>query len=178
MAGILDQHQDNEGANFGFGQASGVKYRGQCFTPALAGSLVTIGWSRNLGSTDIKCYLDSSSSGTAPDHAVGSELYSFIIPNASLVNGFGTYNLPTPLPLTVGQQYCFYLATFIGGVYTDDYQDCHGINTPGGVGGGQITNNGSWFAENNIEFHFATYMQASSPSFLARYSLRPRIFAP
>jgi hypothetical protein len=171
MAGILDQHQDSEGTNFGFGQFSVVRYRGQCFTPALAGSLATLGFSRNKGSNDVKVYIDTTS-GNVPAHVAGSELYSWIIPNASIVNGYGTYDLPVPLLLTVGVQYCFYLAPFSGGVYSDDYQDCHGVNS----GSKEMTNNnGSWSNE-NLTFHYATYML--NPPAIQLQHLRPAIFKP
>ncbi|MDE1867960.1 MAG: hypothetical protein KGI08_09670, partial [Thaumarchaeota archaeon] len=96
--GLLDQHQDSEGTNFGFGQFAVVRYRGQCFTPAIAGQLGTLGFSRTKGTSDIKVYIDTASANV-PDHAVGSELYSWIIPNASIVNGYSTYDLPVPLTL-------------------------------------------------------------------------------
>src|SRR5258708_6574864 len=105
--GTLDQHQDSEGSNFGFGQIAGVRYRGGLFTPAIAGQLGTIGFSRAKGTKGVKVYIDTCSNGINPDHAVGSELYSFEITNANLVNGYSTYDLPLALSLVVGTQYCF-----------------------------------------------------------------------
>jgi len=161
--GTLDQHQDSTGASFGFGQsgAGQVKYRGQCFTPALAGSLSTIGFDRNVATHDVKVYIDTTSSNK-PAHLPGSELYSWIIPHASVVGGYSTYDLPVPQALTVGIQYCFYLAPFNGGVYSDDYQDAHGVSS-GTVEMTNVVNAGTladWSNE-NLTWHYATYMLAS-----------------
>ncbi len=169
--GVLDQHQDSEGANFGFGQAAGVKYRGGLFTPAISGFLTSLGFSRDVGTTDIKVYIDSTVSGL-PEHAVGSELYSFTITNVQLTT-YGVYDLPTPLKLQAGKQYCFYLAPFSGGVYSDDYRDAHGV--AGGFA--EITYAGSWFSE-NLTYHYATYMDPNPFTFPNRGRTRPRPFAP
>lgn len=169
--GVLDQHQDNEGANFGFGQAAGVKYRGGLFTPTISGFLTSIGFSRDVGVNDVKVYIDSTVSGL-PEHAVGSELYSWIIPVAQLTT-YGVYDLPVSLKLQPGKQYCFYLAPFSGGVYSDDYRDAHGV----AGGSAEITNAGSWFGE-NLTFHYATYMDPYPFTFPNRGRTRPRPFAP
>ncbi len=151
--GLLDQHQDTNASAFGFGQNAAVRYRGQCFTPAIAGKLASIGFDRDAPATDIKVYIDTTSSNQ-PAHAVGSELYSWIIPAAAISGGYQVFDLPVPLPLTVRTQYCFYLAPFSGGVYTDDYHDCHGLN--GGTV--EITNNNGVWSNENLTFHYATYM--------------------
>ncbi len=176
--GTLDQHQDSEGTGFGFGQAAGVKYRGQVWTCGISGSLGTVGFSRDLPSVDIKVYIDTASANV-PDHAVGSELYSFTIPNASCANGYGTYDLPVPLAgLVAGTKYCFYLAPFSGGVYTDDYHDCHGV----AAGTVELTADPT-FRNENLTFHYATYMiPIVNPSFRTvnpngGSKLRPRPFA-
>ncbi len=154
--GTLDQHQDSEGTNFGHGQFAGVRYRGQNFTPALTGSLGTLGFSRTASSqgVDWKIYIGATSSHLPP--ALGSELYSFIIGQAAQANGYGEYDLPIPLPLTVGVEYCFYIAPFLFGSYSDDYLDNHGIGSaPAGL---EDTNNNGVWANENLTFHFATYM--------------------
>lgn len=171
VQGLLDQHQDSEGANFGFGEFNIVRYRGGLFTPAIAGFLTSIGFSRDVGLNDVKVYIDSTVSNL-PEHEVGSELYSWIIPVAQL-STYGAYDLPTPLKLQIGKQYCFYLAPFSGGVYSDDYRDCHGIAS----GNAQITYNAGWFTE-NLTFHFATYMDPNPFTFPNRGRTRPRPFAP
>lgn len=179
--GTLDQHQDSTGANFGFGEFAIVRYRGQCFTPSVSGTLGTIGFNRTKGSWDIKVYIDSTS-GNLPAHAVGSELYSFTISNANVVDQYGEYDLPVPLSLAAGTQYCFYLASWdIGSnAYHDDYADCHGVAS----GTREITNNaGSWSNE-NLTFNYATYMVIPPIELLTNtningaVNLRPRIFAP
>lgn len=178
MAGILDQHQDSSGTGFGHGEFAVNRYRGQVFTPALPGTIVSLGFDRSKGAKDTKVYLDTASANV-PDHAVGSELYSWIIPNASLVDSYGVYDLPTPLALTVGTKYCFYLAPFSGGSYSDEYMDNHGVAS----GSVEMTYNGGWFNE-NLTFHYATYMAPivptwnNIPSSIYKKSLRPRIFAP
>jgi hypothetical protein len=154
--GILDQHQDSESASFGFGQAAGVKYRGGLFTPSISGFLTSFGFSRDVGVNDVKIYFDSTVSNL-PEHAVGSELYSFIVPVAQLTT-YGVYDLPIPLRLQAGKQYCFYLAPFSGGVYSDDYRDAHGIA--------------------NLTFHYATYMDPNPFTTPNRGRTRPRPFAP
>lgn len=172
--GTLDQHQDNNGTGFGFGQTAGVRYRGQCFTPTIAGQLGAIAFDRDQPSVDVKVYIDTTTSHL-PTHAVGSELYSWIIPNAQIPGGYKVFQLPTPLTLTVGTEYCFYLAPFSGGVYTDDYHDCHGINTT--PGGQEITNNNGSWANETLTFHFATFM-IQNGLLVPMNHLRPRAFAP
>lgn len=156
--GTLDQHQDSTGSSFGFGQFASGRYRGQCFTPAIAGKLGTIGFDRIKGTTDIKVYIDSTTSHV-PTHAVGSELYSFTITNANLVTNYSTYDLPTPLTLNVGTEYCFYLAPFVSGAYSDDYQDVHGVSS----GTLEMTNNNGVWSNENLTFHYATYMITLTP---------------
>ena len=155
MVGVLDQHQDSEGSNFGFGQNSGVPSRGQVFTAGISGAIGTVGFSRNKGANDIRVSFDTASANL-PDHAYGSQPYSFIIPIASIIDGYGTYDLPVPFPVTAGQKYCFYLEPFWLGVYADDYQDCHGV----GGGGVELTQNSSHgsFYNENLTFHYATYV--------------------
>lgn len=166
MPNYIDEHQDSEGTNFGFGQNAVIRYRGQIFTPNLTADLVSIGFSRNKGSQGIKVYIDTVTSN-APTHAVGSELYSFTITNANVVTGYNVYTLPVPLKLTSGVAYCFYLAPWntSGDVYADDYQDCHGVASA--VTGLELTNNnGSWSTE-NLNMHMATYMEVYSSNKLA-----------
>jgi hypothetical protein len=158
----LDQHQDSTGTNFGFGQFAAVRYRGQVFTCGISGTLTTIGFDRVKGSQGVKVYIDTVDGSNFPAHAVGSELYSFTISNANIVNGYSTYAVPTPPTLTSGTKYCMYLAPWNTGTdaYADDYQDLHGTNsTTGGVT--EITYNGGWSTE-NLCFHYATYITATA----------------
>lgn len=171
--GSLDQHQDSEGSNFGFGEAAGVKYRGQVWTAGVTGKLGSIGFSRDLPSKDIKVYIDTVAAGV-PAHAVGSELYSFTIPQASCANGYAVYDLPIPLAgIVAGTQYCFYLAPFTGGVYSDDYHDCHGVIA---VGGGQFKFESGAFTAEDLTFHYAVYVIPQKN--INQNNLRPRAFAP
>lgn len=149
-----DASQLSTGSNFGFGQWSAVRYRGQRFTPTHSGNITKIGFSRNKGTQGIKVYIDTITSN-APTHAVGSELYSFTITNANVIDEYGEYDLPTPLAVTGGVEYCFYLAPWdtSGNAYSDDYQDLRGISS-----GAEITNNnGSWSTE-NLAFYFNVYI--------------------
>lgn len=160
--GTLDQHQDSGVAAFGFGQFAGARYRGQVWTAGLSGSLGSIGFNRDTPSNDIKVYIDTVDGSNNPAHAIGSELYSWVIPVASITGGYQVFDLPVPLAGIVnGTKYCFYLAPFSGGVYADDYHDCHGIAaTTGGVT--EITNSaGSWASE-NLCFHYAVYVITGS----------------
>ena len=156
--GTLDQHQDSVGTGFGFGEFAGVRYRGQVFTCGITGTLTTIGFNRNKGSHGVKVYIDTADGGNKPVNAVGSELYSFTIPNASIVNGYSTYTVPAPPSLTSGTKYCFYLAPWNTGTdaYVDDYQDCNGVNT----GTVEITNNNGTWSNEDLTFNYATYMTA------------------
>ena len=171
--GILDQFQNNEGANFGWGEFGGMRYRGGLFTPGIGGFLTSFGFSRDVGSKDIKIYIDSTVSNL-PEHGVGGELYSFTVPNASL-STFGVYDLPIPLRLEKGKQYCWWVApwSITNSQYEDDYRDGHGIAS----GNAQISNNGSWFTE-NLTFHYATYMNPHPFTMPNRGRIRPRPFAP
>lgn len=158
--GTLDQHQDNATVGFGFGEYAIVRYRGQVFTCGITGNLDTVGFNRNKGSKGIKVYFDTVDGSNLPAHAVGSELYSFVITNANVVNGYGEYTLPTPLPVTSGTKYCFYLAPW-DTAYVDDYADCNGINSISG-GVAEITSTaGSWATE-ELTFNYKTYVTQSS----------------
>lgn len=157
MAITLDQKQYDGPSTFGFGQLAGVRYRGQCFTPSVTGNLWAIGFKRDAPAVDIKVYLDTTTAHV-PTHAVGSELYSWTIPFAQ-INTQGNYQifpLPTPQALTAGTEYCFYLAPFSGGVYTDDYHDLKGISsTPGGQ---EITNTAGAWSNETLTLVFETFM--------------------
>jgi hypothetical protein len=160
--------QDSTGSNFGFGEFSGVRYRGMILPVFGNDNAITkIGFSRNKGSQGVKVYFDTVVSN-APEHAVGSELYSFTIPNASLVNGYGEYTLPVPLPVTAGVVYCFYLAPWntSSNVYQDDYQDVQGISS-----GTEITYNGGWSTE-NLSFRYRIYGSGLLDPGLYTYRLR------
>lgn len=157
--GVLDQHQDSEGTNFGFGEFAGARYRGQNFTPAKPGKLGTIGFSRVKGSKGIRVYIDITDASHLPVNTPAGALYSFDISNANVFDNYHTYDLPVPLALSVGTEYCFYLAPWdVGGTnaYADDYADCRGINTT--PGGKEITNTAGVWSTETLTFHFATYM--------------------
>ena len=106
----LDNEQNSTGANFGFGEFSGARYRGQVFTCNTTGDLSKIGFARNKGSTGLKVYFDTVDGSNLPTHSVGSELYSFTIPYADVIDEYGEYELPVPFAVTAGTKYCFYLA--------------------------------------------------------------------
>ena len=153
---ILTNAQDSEGSSFGFGEFANVRYRGQRFTPKIDGEITTVGFSRNKGSQGIKVYFDTVTSN-APTSSPGSELYSFTITNANVIDEYGEYALPTPLAVTGGTEYCFYIAPWdtSGNVYADDYQDTRGVSV---TGGGEITNTtGTWSME-NLTFHYRIYI--------------------
>lgn len=159
--GTLDQHQDTNSSAFGFGETAGVRYRGQVWTAGLSGSLGSIGFDRDTPSKDIKVYIDTVDGSNLPAHAVGSELYSFTIPVASITGGYQVFDLPVPLAgIVAGTKYCFYLAPFSGGVYSDDYHDCHGINSVSG-GVTEVTNNAGTWSTENLTFHYAVYVSTS-----------------
>ena len=88
-----------------------------------------------------------------PTHSVGSELYSFTIPYADVIDEYGEYELPVPFAVTAGTKYCFYLAPWdvAGDVYSDDYQDVRGISSVSG-GVKEITYNGGWSTEEEFRF--------------------------
>ncbi len=158
--GTLDQFQNITTSGFGFGEFAVVRYRGQVFTAGLTGSIGTIGFSRDKGSIGIKVYFDTVDGSNFPAHALGSELYSFTITNANIVNGYGEYVLPVPLAgIVAATKYCVYFAPWNTGtdLYQDDYRDAHGNNaTAGGVT--EITNvNGVWSTE-NLCFNYKTYV--------------------
>lgn len=161
MPGVLDQHSDTTGVGFGFGEFAGVRYRGQCFTPAIGGKLVSLGFHRATNSKGVKVYIDTTS-GNVPGHAVGSELYSWEIALGALTNGYAVYDLPVGVDLTPGVQYCFYIAPWdtSAHTYADDYADFQGTNS----GTKEITNNNGVFSNENLTVHFATYMLA--PAFI------------
>ena len=160
----VDQQQNSTGASFGFGENAIVRYRGQVFTNGVAGKLTKIGFSRNVGSYGIKVYIDTVDGSNLPAHAVGSELYSFTIPNASLVSGYGEYALPVGLTLTAGTKYVMYLAPWdtVGNAYHDDYQDAQGIASISGGVTEVTNNNGTWSTE-NLTFRYKTYITPAGP---------------
>lgn len=153
---VLDKHQDNIGTSFGSGQFAAVRYRGQVFTAGVSGNLTALGFDRVKGSKGVKVYLDTASANV-PDNAVGSELYSFTIPNSALTNGYAVYDLPVPLALTSGTKYCFYIAPWntTTDLYADEYEDSHGV-TGGSL---EITNNNGVWSNENLTYHYATYME-------------------
>lgn len=169
---ILTNAQDSEGSSFGFGEFANVRYRGQRFTPLISGEITTVGFSRNKGSQGIKVYFDTVTSN-APTNSPGSELYSFTITNANVIDEYGEYALPTPLAVTGGTEYCFYIAPWdtSGNVYADDYQDVRGVSV---TGGGEITNTtGTWSME-NLTFHYRIYVTVDDTLAVDTYYWRVR----
>ena len=160
----VDQQQNSTGANFGFGEFAIVRYRGQVFTCGVTGLLTKIGFARDKGSQGIKVYIDTVDGSNLPAHGVGSELYSFTITNANVIDEYGEYAVPVPPTLTAGTKYCIYLAPWntSSDVYADDYRDMRGIaSISGGVT--EITNNnGSWSTE-ALTFQYKTYITPAGP---------------
>jgi len=162
---LLDNEQNSTGTNFGFGEFTDKRYRGQVFTCSLTGDLTKIGFSRNKGSTGLKIYIDTVDGSNLPAHSVGSELYSFTIPHADVIDEYGEYELPTPLAVTSGTKYCFYVAPWdtVSDTYSDDYEDFRGINS---ISGGVTTienTNGTWGTE-ALTLQYKTYVTQSSVS--------------
>lgn len=178
----LDQHQDSTGSSFGFGEIASMVSRGQVFTCGINGSLAVLGFDRTKGSKDVKVYIDTASANV-PDHTRGNELYSWIIPNADVIDQYGEYAIPIPPTLVSGTKYCFYLEPYSGGSYSDDYADCHGVAS----GSVEISDNGpeTWFNE-NLTFKYATYIVETAAILYPPRKLnlnggvntRPRAFSP
>jgi len=159
----LDNEQPLGTSSFGSGEYSIIRYRGQVFTATLTGTLSKIGFARNKGVTDLKVYFDTVDGSNLPAHSVGSELYSFTIPHADVVDEYGEYELPVPLAVTSGTKYCFYIAPWniSTNSYADGYQDLRGLSSVSG-GVTEITNNnGSWTAE-SLTLQYKTYITQSS----------------
>jgi hypothetical protein len=153
----VDSEQNSTGTNFGFGEFANMRYRGQAFTVAETGTITKIGFARDKGGEGIKVYFDTVDVDDLPEHAVGSELYSFTITNANVIDEYGEYTLPVPLAVTSGTDYCFYLAPWdtTGDAYSDDYRDCRGIAS----GGRQISYSGGFFTE-NLTFQYKVYVES------------------
>ena len=160
---IVDQQQSTNNASFGFGQFASVRYRGQGFTPTY-NYLTSIAFYRDAPTADLKIYIDSGDANNIPTHSVGSELYSFIVPHAQITGALQKFTLPVPLAVTPGNKYCFYIAPFSGGVYSDDYQNQHGTSSQTYATGKEITNNNGTWSNEGLSFQFTTYGQ----NFVAR----------
>lgn len=139
MAEIQDQIQETGTNNAGFGEWAGVRYRGMGFTPSIA-SLTAISFDRNKGSKGIKIYLDEADTNSLPIHAVGSEIYSWEVTNASITGNYQKFTLPVEQNLTIGNRYCFYIAPWDTSThaYADDYQDAVWKNSDVYAGGKPI----------------------------------------
>jgi hypothetical protein len=173
---VEDLAQNSSANSFGFGEFTNARYRGQIFAPTRSGTITTIGFARNKGSQGLKVYFDTVT-GDAPTNAVGSELYSFTIPNADVIDEYGEYELPVPLAVTAGTRYCFYLAPWdtSGNAYADDYNDVRGVSA---TGGGQITNtNGTWSTE-NLTFQYKIYITVDDTLEDGTYYWRARAIDP
>lgn len=161
MAEIVDQSQLLSGNGAGFGEFTGARYRGMGFTPTLD-NLTAIEFQRAQGSKGIKIYIDTADADSIPTHAVGSELYSFTVTNASITGAFQKFTLPVALSVTSGNQYCFYIAPWdtVGNAYADDYADMQWKNSNAYAGGKPIVNNnGTWSVSDsgNLDAYFQTY---------------------
>lgn len=158
---FVDQVQNVGTHGVGFGQFAAVRYRGQGFIPTYS-FLSAIEFQRNLGSQGIKVYIDTADVNSLPLHAVGSELYSFVIPFSQLSASLTKYNLPVLLPVTPGVQYVFYLAPWntTTNSYQDDYQDAW-FQTADVYPRGKspINTNGTWAVSDtgNLDMNFKTY---------------------
>lgn len=158
---VKDQRQLDSGNSAGFGEFSGMRYRGMGFIPSLP-ILTAISFNlTSLGSKGVKVFIYAGTTDSIP---TGSELYSFTIANGSLSTGLTKYTLPTPLTLTVGNQYCFYLAPWdtSSNTYSDDYRDLQWKNSDEYSAGKPIAYNGSWSVSDsgNLDMHFETYAKA------------------
>lgn len=157
----LDQEQTSGGNNAGFGEFASGRYRGMGFTPARS-SLTAIEFDRNKGSKGIKIYLATADADSIPTQALGSELYSWTVTNATITGAIQKFTLPIPQTLTIGAQYVFYIAPWdtTTDLYADDYQDM--VWTPSNVyTGGKpvVNNNGTWSVSDagNLDAQFKTY---------------------
>lgn len=117
---FLDQ---SEGITYvGFGEWAGVRYRGQGFKTT--GQTITkLGFDYDYSTYGLKAYIDTADANSIPDHAVGSELYSWEITVEELAT-WGPFTLPVPFPTTSGTQYVFYLAPWntTTHAYVDNYR--------------------------------------------------------
>lgn len=161
MAEIVDQSQLLSTIGVGFGEFNGVRYRGMGFIPSLA-SLTAIEWHvTSTPSNRRKVYIDTADSNSIPDHAVGSELYSYIIPNADLSASMKKYPLPVEQTLTIGAQYCFYIAPWDSSsdAYANDYRDYRWYQGNPYSGGKPIVYAGGWSVSDggNLDMKFQTY---------------------
>jgi hypothetical protein len=167
---VVDQSQTLHNVGAGFGEFSHVRYRGQGFKPTL-NNLSAIEFQRGLGSKGIKIYVDEADSNSFPVHAVGSELYSFTVPNGSITGSFQKFTLPVLLTgLTPGAQYVFYIAPWdtVGNAYADDYQDMQFKNSNAYADGKAIVwdvdGANTWAVSDggNLDLYFNTYGYVSS----------------
>lgn len=156
---FADNEQNSINTNFGFGEWADKRYRGQVFTCNTTGEITKIGFARNKGSKGLKIYIDTVDGSNLPEHSIGSELYSFVVPHADVIDEYGEYDLPVPLAVTATTKYCFYIAPWDAYIdaYADDYNDARGI---GSVSGGitSIANdNGTWSTE-SLTFQYKVYV--------------------
>jgi hypothetical protein len=178
----LDQKQYLNAAAAGFGQFAASRYRGMGFTPTLP-FLQAISFDRNKGTLGIKIYIDTADVDSIPTNAVGSELYSFVVPNSKITGGFQIFQLPQQLPVTVGAQYCFYIAPWdtATNAYGEDYQDMLWTASDPYAGGKPIVNTaGTWAVSDggNLDAMFETFGSSTGAAPVFVNKLRPRAFAP
>lgn len=176
---IVDQSQLQNGNQAGFGEFSGVRYRGMGFIPSLA-SLTAIEFDRNKGSKGIKIYIDEADSDSKPIHAVGSEIYSFTVANADITGAFQKFTLPVEQTLTIGNQYCFYIAPWdtVANAYADDYQDMNHKNADVYASGKPIKyESGVWSVSDggNLDMYFQTYGMEAEVEIISPF---PTFFRP
>ena len=164
----LDQSQPLGNTYAGFGEYSGTRYRGMGFKTT-GTSLTAISFELySTGTYGMKVYIDTADADSIPEHAVGSELYSWEIPNAQLSAPLKKYSLPTPLSVTPATQYCFYLAPWntTTHAYADDYRDPSWQNANVYANGKPIGySSGAWWVSDsgNFDMRFEIYT-AGGPS--------------
>ena len=169
MAEVVDQQQLLTGASAGFGDDTGVKYRGIGFTPALA-SLTAIEFARIKGSHGIKIFLDTANASSIPDHNEAGAIYAWTVPNASITGVTQKFTLPVEQTLTIGAQYVFYISPWNTGTdaYVNDYTDMtwRAANVYAGGGPIQYTVAGGWTVSDfgNLDAYFKTYGNESASS--------------
>jgi len=116
----------------------------------------------NLGTKALKVYLDTADSDSIPLHAVGSEIYSWVIVNLSLSLSLKKYILPVEQTINPGTQYVLYFAPwdFTTNVYADDYRDMEWIGSDAYADGKAVANNnGTWSVSDsgNLDLNFETF---------------------
>jgi len=145
----VDQENLVGSSNVGFGQASGVKYRGTVFTPGQAILDALAFQMGGLGAgNDMDIFLTDVDQTT--NLPTGSPLATWTIAGADLSTSLKTYVLsPSYTSMTPGHKYAFYFGPSLSGSYNDDYRDMKFYNNaPSGDGVISIKyDTGAWATE-------------------------------